>query len=63
MFFSGTAPGPPFSRFFFQHYGKTRDFWTPFRNPLDPKTSKKVSEKETPAMLYDQMLKRGEELS
>lgn len=31
-------------------------------NPLDPKTSKKVSEKETPAMLYDQMLKRGEEL-
>jgi hypothetical protein len=21
-------------------------------NPLDPKTSKKVSEKETPAMLY-----------
>ena len=31
-------------------------------NPLDPKTSKKVSEKETPAMLYEQMLKRGEEL-
>jgi len=31
-------------------------------NPLDPKTSKKVSEKETPAMLYDQMLKRGKEL-
>jgi len=31
-------------------------------NPLDPKTSKEVPEKETPAMLYDQMLKRGEEL-
>ncbi len=31
-------------------------------NPLDPKTSKEVPEKETPAMLYDQKLKRGEEL-
>ena len=31
-------------------------------NPLNPKTSKEVPEKETPAMLYDQMLKRGEEL-
>jgi len=31
-------------------------------NPLDPKTSKEFPEKETPAILYDQILKRGEEL-
>ena len=31
-------------------------------NPLDPKTPKSVSTNETPAMRYDQILKRGEEL-
>ena len=31
-------------------------------NPLDLKTSKEVPEKETPAMLYEKILKRGEEL-
>ena len=31
-------------------------------NPLDPKKLKPVSVEETPEMLYDQMLNRGEEL-
>ena len=31
-------------------------------NPLDPKESEKKSEKKTKDSLYEQMLKRGEEL-
>ena len=31
-------------------------------NPLDPKKSEPISVEETPEMLYEQMMNRGEEL-